>query len=62
MRELKNQIILKANEFGACAGGIADVDVLKQSPSHLIYPQIGGYNSFLNKEVLRDCRGKKCLI
>ena len=48
------QIIEKAKEFGACAAGIADVEVLKQSPSHLIYPQIGGYKSFLNDEVPRD--------
>jgi len=54
MEELNNQIIEKAKEFGACAAGIADVEVLKQSPSRLIYPQIGGYNSFLNKEVPRD--------
>ena len=52
--ELKNQIIEKAKEFGACAAGIADVEVLKKSPSHLIYPQIGGYKSFLNKEVPKD--------
>ena len=48
------QIIEKAKEFGACAVGIADVEALKQSPSHLIYPQIGGNKSFLNKEVPRD--------
>jgi epoxyqueuosine reductase len=52
--ELKNQIIEKAKEFGACAAGIADVGVLKQSPSHLIYPQVGSYKSFLNKDVPRD--------
>ena len=51
---LNNQIIEKAGELGACAAGIADVEALKQSPSHLIYPQIGGYKSFLDKEVPRD--------
>ena len=51
---LTNLIIEKAKEFGACAAGIADVEALKQSPSHLIYPQIGGYKSFLNNEVPRD--------
>ncbi|MGB5747212.1 MAG: epoxyqueuosine reductase [Desulfobacterales bacterium] len=51
---LTSQIIEKAKEFGACAAGIADVEALKQSPSHLIYPQIGGYKSFLNNEVPRD--------
>ncbi len=48
------QIIEKAKKLGACAAGIADVEALKQSPSHLIYPQIGGYKSFLNDEVPRD--------
>lgn len=48
------QIIEKAKTLGACAAGIADVEALKQSPSHLIYPQIGGYKSFLNDEVPRD--------
>ena len=51
---LTNLIIEKAKAFGACAAGIADVEALKQSPSHLIYPQIGGYKSFLNNEVPRD--------
>jgi len=51
---LTSQIIEKAKAFGACAAGIADVEALKQSPSHLIYPQIGGYKSFLNDEVPRD--------
>jgi epoxyqueuosine reductase len=50
----QNQIIEKARELGACAAGIADVEALKQSPSHLIYPQIGGYKSFLNNDVPRD--------
>jgi len=54
MKELKNQIIEKAKEFGACAAGIANVEALKKSPSHLIYPYFGRYKSFLNKEVPRD--------
>lgn len=52
--KLQEQIIEKARELGACAAGIADVEALKQSPSHLIYPHFGGYKSFLNKEVPRD--------
>ena len=52
--KLENQIIEKAKEFGACAAGIADVETLKQSPSHLISPRIGGYKSFLNDDVPRD--------
>ena len=47
-------VIEKAKALGACAAGIADVEALKLSPSHLIYPQIGGYKSFLNDEVPRD--------
>ena len=52
--QLQNQIVEKARELGACAAGIADVEALKQSPSHLIYPQIGGYKSFLNDDVPKD--------
>jgi epoxyqueuosine reductase len=48
--ELKNQIIQKAKELGACAAGIADVEVLKKSPSHLIYDKIGNYKTVGNKE------------
>lgn len=51
---LKNQIIEKARKLGACGAGIADVEVLKQSPSHLIYPHTGGYKSFLNNDVPGD--------
>ena len=46
--ELNNQIIEKATEFGACAAGIADVEALKKSPSHLIYGKTGDYKSLLN--------------
>lgn len=52
--QLKNQIIEKAVKAGACAAGIVDVEALKGSPSHLIYPQTGGYKSFLNDEVPKD--------
>jgi len=52
--KITNQIIEKARKLGACAAGVADVDALKQSPSHLIYPHIGGYKSFLNDEVPKD--------
>lgn len=51
---LNYQIIEKAKDFGACAAGIADVEALKASPSHVIYPQVGGYKSFLNDDVPRD--------
>ena len=52
--KLKNQLIEIAKEFGACTAGIADVEALKQSPSHVIYPYFDGYKSFLNKEVPKD--------
>ena len=42
------QIIEKARELGACAAGIAEVEALKKSPSHLIYDKIGGYKSLLS--------------
>jgi epoxyqueuosine reductase len=34
------QIIQKAIELGACLAGIADVDALKESPSHVIYGKL----------------------
>ena len=37
--ELKDRIVKKALELGACAAGIADVQVLKKSPSHRIKPK-----------------------
>lgn len=54
IEELNKQIIEKARYLGACAAGIADVEALKQSPSHLIYPHTGGYKSFLNDDVPGD--------
>ena len=51
---LNSQIIEMARELGACAAGIADVEALKKSPSHLIYPHFGRYKSCLNNEVPRD--------
>ena len=40
-RDLSEKIIAKAISLGATMAGIASVDVLKQSPSHRIYPIIG---------------------
>jgi epoxyqueuosine reductase len=48
--EIKDQLIQKAQEFGACAAGIAAVEAVKQSPSHLIYGKIGDYQTVGNKE------------
>lgn len=47
---LRNQIIRKAKAFGACAAGIADVQVLKTSPSHLAYGKIGVNPTIGNKK------------
>lgn len=37
---ISRQIIDKAKSFGASLAGIADARLLKQSPSHLIYPKM----------------------
>jgi epoxyqueuosine reductase len=37
---LGSQIIEKAKGFGACLAGIANVEVLKESPSHYLYSKI----------------------
>jgi epoxyqueuosine reductase len=37
---ISGQIIAKAKSLGASLAGIADATLLKQSPSHLIYPKI----------------------
>ena len=49
-KEIKDQIIKKAIELGACAAGVADVEVLKNSPSHILYGKIGDYKTVGNKE------------
>jgi epoxyqueuosine reductase len=48
--EINDQIVAKATEFGACLAGIASVESLKKSPSHLIYGKIGDYETVANKE------------
>ena len=37
---ISKQIIAKAKSLGASLAGIADASLLKQSPSHLIYPKM----------------------
>ena len=49
-KEIKDQIILKAKELGACAAGVASVEALKNSPSYIIYGKIGDYKTVANKE------------
>lgn len=50
VREMKDRIIEKAGEFGACAAGIADVEAIKRSPSHIVYGKIGDYQTVGNRE------------
>ena len=38
--DISRQIVAKAKSFGASLAGIADAALLKQSPSHLIYPRM----------------------
>ena len=45
-----SQIIEKATEFGACLAGIANVEALKQSPSHFVYGRLNEYKTVGNKE------------
>ena len=49
-KEIKDQIIIKAKEFGACSAGVADVETLKNSPSHVLYGKIGSYKTVGNTE------------
>lgn len=44
------QIIEKAKEFGSSLAGIASVEALKKSPSHLLYGKLGEYKTVGNKE------------
>ena len=37
---ISNQIVAKAKSLGASLAGIADAGLLKQSPSHIIYPRM----------------------
>jgi epoxyqueuosine reductase len=42
---MNDEIIKKAKEYGACLAGIADVEAVKKSPSHLIYRKLDDYKS-----------------
>lgn len=39
--KITERIVDKAKSLGACLAGVASVTLLKQSPSHLIYPMLG---------------------
>ena len=45
-----SQVIEKAKEFGASLAGIANVEALKRSPSHLIYKKLDEYRTVGTKE------------
>jgi epoxyqueuosine reductase len=46
---IKEKIVAKAKEFGACAAGIANVEALQKSPSNVVYNKIGDYRTVGNK-------------
>jgi epoxyqueuosine reductase len=48
-KNIQKEIIEKAREFGADLAGIANVENLKNSPSHLIYGKLGEYNTVGDK-------------
>ena len=45
-----SQVIEKAKEFGASLAGIANVEALKRSPSHLIYGKLDKYRTVGTKK------------
>ena len=48
--DITSQIVKKATEFGASLAGIADVEEVKNSPSHFIYGKLDEYKTVGNKE------------
>jgi epoxyqueuosine reductase len=48
--DITSHIVEKAKEFGASLAGIADVEAVKNSPSHLIYGKLDGYKTVGNIE------------
>jgi epoxyqueuosine reductase len=48
--DITSQIVKKATEFGASLAGIADVEEVKNSPSHLVYGKLDEYKTVGNKE------------
>lgn len=45
-----SEIIVKAKQFGACLVGIASVETLKKSPSHIIYGKMGDFEGIRPKD------------
>jgi len=48
--DITSHIVEKAKEFGASLAGIADVEAVKTSPSHLLYGKIDEYKTVGNIE------------
>jgi len=48
LSDITSQIIEKTKEFGASLAGIADVEAVKNSPSHLIYGKLDEYTTVGN--------------
>ena len=50
IRNIQDEIVEKAREFGACLAGIADVSELRRSPSHVIYSKLDSFRGIGTKE------------
>jgi epoxyqueuosine reductase len=48
--DITSHIVEKAKEFGASLAGIADVEAVKNSPSHLLYGKLDEYKTVENIE------------
>ncbi|MFO8166051.1 MAG: epoxyqueuosine reductase [Thermodesulfobacteriota bacterium] len=49
--DITSEIIDQATEFGASLAGIADVEAVKNSPSHLIYGKLDAYKTVGNIDI-----------
>lgn len=57
-KTLEVQIIRKAKDLGASLAGIADVNTLKRSPSHIIYGKLENYKGVGTKETSKVAAGE----
>ena len=48
LSDITSEIIEKAKEFGASLVGVADVEKVKDSPSHIIYGKLDEYTTVGN--------------
>ena len=56
--DITSEIIKKAKEFGASLAGIANVEVVKNSPSHLIYEKLDEYKTVESSRTSEAWSGK----